>query len=156
MRRGFLAGIAVVLLTGLMAIVATVHLQARQADREGAVGRAPRGPAKVMSGKVEPRQPRTVKVEVPVDRAVHADTPVFRGEGWFQQNCSVCHVGLWEKQGQGKPPAPNLTGVLKGASPDREATVRAQIQQGSRNMPGFQNTFTSAQFEELITYLKTQ
>ena len=102
MRRGFLAGIAVVLLTGLMAIVATVHLQERQEDREGAVGRAPRGPAKVMSGKVEPRQPKTVKVEVPVDRAVHADTPVFRGEGWFQQNCSVCHVGLWEKQGQGK------------------------------------------------------
>ena len=32
--------------------------------------------------------------------------------------------------------------------------VRAQIQKGSQNMPGFQNTFTPAQFEELITYLK--
>ena len=154
MRRRFLAGIAVVLATGFIAITA-VQLQARQEDREGAVGRAPRGPAKVMSGKVEPRQSKTVKVEVPVERAVHGDTPAFRGEGWFQQNCSVCHVGLWEKQGQGTPPAPSLTGVLKGASPDREAAVRAQIQKGSPNMPGFQNTFTSAQFEELITYLKT-
>jgi mono/diheme cytochrome c family protein len=154
MRRRFLAGIVVILATGFIA-VAAVHLQARQEDREGAVGRAPRGPAKAMTVKVEPRQPKTVKVEVPVDRAVHGDTPAFRGEGWFQQNCSVCHVGLWEKQGQGRPTAPTLAGVLKGASPDREATVRTQIQKGSQNMPGFQNTFTSAQFEELITYLKT-
>jgi mono/diheme cytochrome c family protein len=154
MRRRFLAGIAVVLATGFMAIAA-VHLQARQEDREGAMGRAPRGPAKAMTIRVAPRQPKTVKVEVPVDRAVHADTPAFRGEGWFQQNCSVCHVGLWEKQGQGKPPGPDLAGVLKGASPEREAAVRTQIQKGSQNMPGFQNTFTSAQFEELITYLKT-
>ena len=155
MTRRFLAGIAVVLATGFIAIAAAVHLQARQEDREGAVGSAPRGPATVMTVKVEPRQPKTVKVEVPVDRAVHGDTPAFRGEGWFQQNCSVCHVGLWEKQGQGKPTAPNLAGVLKGASADREAAVRTQIQKGSPNMPGFQNTFTSAQFEELITYLKT-
>jgi mono/diheme cytochrome c family protein len=159
MGRRFLAGIAVVLLFGFIAMVAAVHLQARQEarqdDSEGAVGSAPRGPAKVMTVKVEPRQPKTVKVEVPVDRATHGDTPAFRGEGWFQQNCSVCHVGLWEKQGQGKPPALSLTGVLKGASAAREAAVRAQIQKGSQNMPGFQNTFTSTQFEELITYLKT-
>jgi hypothetical protein len=155
MRRRFLARIAVVLATSLIATAAAVHLQARQEEREGAVGSAPRGPRKVMTVKVEPRQPKTVKVEVPVERAVHGDTPAFRGEGWFQQNCSVCHVGLWEKQGQGKPPAPSLTGVLKDASPDREAAVRTRIQKGSQNMPGFQNTFTSTQLEELITYLKT-
>jgi mono/diheme cytochrome c family protein len=108
-----------------------------------------------MTVKVEPRQPKTVKVEVPVDRATHRDTPAFRGEGWFQQNCSVCHVGLWQKQGQGKPPAPSLSGVLRGATPAREAAVRAHIQKGSQNMPGFHNTFTSTQFEELITYLET-
>jgi mono/diheme cytochrome c family protein len=155
MKGRFLGGIAVVLLFGFITMVAAVHLQARQEDREGAVGSAPRGPTKAMTVKVEPRQPKTVKVEVPVDRAVHSDTPAFRGEGWFQQNCSVCHVGLWEKQGQGKPPALSLTGVLKGASAAREAAVRAQIQKGSPNMPGFQNTFTDAQLEELITYLKT-
>ena len=152
MKRGFLAGIAIVLAAG---VATTVHGRARQENREGAVGDAAQGPTKVMTVKVEPRQPKTVKVEVPVDRAAHADTPAFRGEGWFQQNCSVCHVGLWEKQGQGKPTAPNLAGALKGASPDREAAVRAYIRKGSQNMPGFQNTFTSAQFEELITYLKT-
>ena len=146
MKRGFLAGIAIVLVT---AVATTVQVRAGQQDRAGAV------PTKVMTVKVEPRQPKTVKVEVPVERAAYADTPAFRGEGWFQQNCSVCHVGLWEKQGQGKPSAPSLTGVLKGASPEREAAVRAHIQKGSQNMPGFQNTFTSAQFEELITYLKT-
>jgi mono/diheme cytochrome c family protein len=152
MRRALLATI---LLAGFITSTAVVHLQARQENREGAVGSAPRGPTKVMTVKVEPRQPKTVKVEVPVDRATHSDTPAFRGEGWFQQNCSVCHVGLWEKQGQGKPPAPALTGVLKDASTAREAAVRAQIQKGSPNMPGFQNTFTNAQLDELITYLKT-
>jgi mono/diheme cytochrome c family protein len=155
MQRVFLATFASVVLTVFIASFAAVHLQARQEDREGAVGSAPKGPAKVMTAKVQPRQPKTVKVEVPVDRATHSDTPAFRGEGWFQQNCSVCHVGLWEKQGQGKPTGPSLTGVLKGATPAREAAVRAQIQKGSQNMPGFQNTFTSAQLEELITYLKT-
>jgi mono/diheme cytochrome c family protein len=155
MRRVFLATIASILLAGFIASTVGIRLQARQEDREGAIGSAPRGPTKVMTVKVEPRQPKTVKVEVAVDRATHGDTPAFRGEGWFQQNCSVCHVGLWEKQGQGKPPASSLTGVLKGASAAREAAVRAQIQKGSPNMPGFQNTFTSAQFEELITYLKT-
>ena len=155
MKRRFLGGITIVVLAGFLAMVAAVQLQARQEDREGAVGSAPRGPTKVVTVKVEPRQPKTVKVEVPVERAVHSDTPAFRGEGWFQQNCSVCHVGLWEKQGQGKPPAPSLTGVLKGASAARETAVRAQIQKGSPNMPGFQNTFTNAQLEELITYLKT-
>jgi mono/diheme cytochrome c family protein len=143
------------LLFGFMVMVAAVHLQARQQDREGAAGSASKGPTQVMTVTVEPRQPKTVKVEVPVDRAPHSDTPAFRGEGWFQQNCSVCHVGLWEKQGQGKPPAPGLAGVLKDASAAREAAVRGQIQKGSPNMPGFQNTFTDAQLEELITYLKT-
>jgi cytochrome c2 len=155
MRRVSLATIATILLAGFMTSRAAVRLDARQEDREGAVGSAPRGPTKVMTVKVEPRQAKTVKVEVPVDRVAHGDTPAFRGEGWFQQNCSVCHVGLWEKQGQGKPPAPSLAGVLKGASPGREAAVRTHIQNGSQNMPGFQNTLTSTQFEELITYLKT-
>jgi hypothetical protein len=159
MTRRFRAGFAVLFLSGFIAMVAAVHLQARQEgrqeDQEGAVGSAPRGPTTVKTVKVEPRQPKTVKVEVAVDRAVHSDTPAFRGEGWFQQNCSVCHVGLWEKQGQGKPPAPTLTGVLKDASAAREAAVRTQIQKGSPNMPGFQNTFTSTQLDELITYLKT-
>jgi mono/diheme cytochrome c family protein len=155
MRRVFLATIAIIVVAGFIASLAAVRLQARQEDREGAVGSAPRGPAKVMTVKVEPRQPKTVKVEVPVDRAMHADTPAFRGEGWFQQNCSVCHVGLWVKQGQGKPTAPSLTGVLKDASPAREAAVRTHVQKGSQNMPGFQHTFTSTQLDELIIYLKT-
>ena len=155
MRRVFLATIASILLAGFIASTVAIRLQARQEDREGAIGSAPRGPTKVMTVKVEPRQAKTVKVEVAVDRATHGDTPAFRGEGWFQQNCSVCHVGLWEKQGQGKPPAPNLMGVLKGASPERETAVRTHIQKGSPNMPGFQNAFTPAEFEELIAYLKT-
>ena len=138
MTRGFVAAVATV------ALAACVTMAAMGQET-----------TKVISARVEPRQPRTVKVEVPVDRAARSETPAFRGEGWFQQQCSVCHVGLWEKQGQGKPTAPSLAGVLKGASPEREAAVRTHIQKGSQSMPGFQNTFTSAQFEELITYLKT-
>jgi hypothetical protein len=52
-----------------------------------------------------------------------------------------------------EPMAPKLT--LKNATPAREKAVRDQIQRGSPRMPGFQYTFTPAEFEELIAYMKT-
>ncbi len=113
-------------------------------------------PTKATTVKVDARQPKTVKVEVPIEKPVRSNTPAFRGEGWFQQHCSVCHLGLWVKEGQLKPFAPSLAGVLKDTSREREETVRTYIRRGSTNMPGFQNTFTPAEFDELIAYLKTQ
>jgi mono/diheme cytochrome c family protein len=78
---------------------------------------------------------------------------VRRGEAWFYQRCSLCHMGRIVKDDVYEPMAPKLT--LKNATPAREKAVRDQIQRGSPRMPGFQYTFTPAEFEELIAYMKT-
>ena len=76
-----------------------------------------------------------------------------RGEAWFYQRCSLCHMGRIVKDDVYEPMGPKLT--LKNATPAREKAVRDQIQRGSPRMPGFQYTFTPAEFEELIAYMKT-
>ena len=78
-----------------------------------------------------------------------------RGEAWFYQRCSLCHMGRIVKDDTYEPMAPSLDGLLKDASPDREQAVREQIQQGSLRMPGFRYNFTAAEFDELMTYLGT-
>lgn len=113
-------------------------------------------PTQVTTVKATRSAVKPIKVDVPVQKANHdTGAPAFRGEGWFQQECGLCHLGRWRKQGQLQPSAPPLTGVLKNADSAREAAVRAFIQTGSQNMPGFRNTFTTAEFEELVAYLKT-
>jgi len=77
-----------------------------------------------------------------------------RGEAWFYQRCSLCHVGRIVKDDKYEPMAPRLDGVLKSATPEREKAVRGFIQQGSLRMPGFRYNFTPAEFEELMAYLK--
>lgn len=82
-------------------------------------------------------------------------TPEERGEAWYYQRCSLCHMGRIVKDNNYEPMALPLTGVLEDTSPQREQFVRAYIQQGSAMMPGFRYNFTEEEFEELMAYLKT-
>jgi mono/diheme cytochrome c family protein len=148
MKRVFAAGIAALLAGSMGAAIAGQ-------DEEGPSGARVPVPTRVTTVKASRTAVKTVKVEVPVDKAAPNDTPAFKGEGWFQQNCGLCHLGRWRKQGQLQSFAPALTGVLKDRSPERETAVREYIRRGSASMPGFQNTFTPAEFDELIAYLKT-
>ena len=84
-----------------------------------------------------------------------AATPLKRGQTWFYQRCSICHVGRIIVEDQYQPMAPTLAGVLKGATPEREKTIREFIERGSLRMPGFRYSFTPQQFDELMAYLKT-
>ena len=133
----------------VLAMPALAHAQ-----EEAAPPRVP-VPKEITTVKAARTATKTVKTPVAVVRPAHdPNAPAFRGEGWFQQECGVCHLGRWRKSGQLQPYVP-LTGVLKNANAAREAAVRAFIQTGSQNMPGFRNTFTAAEFEELVAYLKT-
>ncbi len=84
-----------------------------------------------------------------------AAEPVKRGQAWFYQRCSLCHVGRIIVEDQYQPMAPSLAGVLKGATPEREKLIREYIERGSLRMPGFRYNFTPQQFDELMAYLKT-
>ena len=78
-----------------------------------------------------------------------------RGEAWFFQRCSLCHVGRVVKDNNYQPMAPTLDGILRDATAAREELIRGQIQRGSLRMPGFRYNFTAAEFEDLMAYLKT-
>jgi len=80
---------------------------------------------------------------------------IERGQEWFYQRCSLCHLGRVLKNETHEPMAPTLNGVLKDASAAREAAVREQIAEGSLRMPGFRHGLTAQEFEELMAYLKT-
>lgn len=54
-----------------------------------------------------------------------------------------------------QPMGPNLAGLYKSATPAREAQIREQIQRGSPRMPGFRYTFTPAELDEVVAYMKT-
>ena len=102
----------------------------------------------------------TAWLVVPVPVSTQSPTPAGsgaggRGEAWFYQRCSLCHMGRIVKDDRYQPMAPRLDGVLKSATPEREKAVRQLIQQGSQRMPGFRYNFTPAEFEELMAYLKT-
>ena len=142
--------LAVMTAAVLLAIPVLGHAQ-----EEAAPPRVP-VPKEITTVKASRTATKTIKTAIAVVKpAYDPGAPAFRGEGWFQQECGVCHLGRWRKHGQLQPYAPPLTGVLKNANQAREAAVRAFIQSGSQNMPGFDNTFTAAEFEELIAYLKT-
>ena len=85
---------------------------------------------------------------------VAIEDAVTRGEAWFYQRCALCHMGRIVKDDVYQPMGPRLNGVLNGATPEREKLVRQQIERGSPRMPGFQYTFTPAEFEELMAYIK--
>ena len=112
-------------------------------------------PKEITTARATRTPVKTIKVDVPIEQARRIETPEFRGEASFQQQCGVCHLGRWRKQGQLQPSAPTLSGVLSNASSARVAAVRSFILSGSMNMPAFRNTFTATELDELIAYLRT-
>ncbi|MBI4886083.1 MAG: cytochrome c [Acidobacteria bacterium] len=111
--------------------------------------------AAVLVGTVGAMTAPAVATQSPPPKPASTSAAAMRGEAWFYQRCSLCHMGRIVKDDTYAPMGPRLAGVLKNASADREKLIREQIQRGSPRMPGFQHTFTPAEFEELIAYIKT-
>src|SRR5580658_2915373 len=62
---------------------------------------------------------------------------VARGEVWFYQRCSLCHMERIVKDETYMTLGPGLSGLLKNAPASKEAQVRETIKSGSLRMPGF-------------------
>lgn len=74
----------------------------------------------------------------------------FLGRRLFQQSCGVCHT------------KPTLTSPLFGPALSKATFAqgddqpRAQIANGSPNMPGFKYHFSAVEIDAIMAYLKTR
>ena len=84
-----------------------------------------------------------------------AQASLRHGEAIFYQRCSLCHLPRIRKHGTSPGPAPNLSGLVKGANKEREDQVRDFILKGNDRMPGWQYGLKPEQIDDLIAYLKT-
>jgi mono/diheme cytochrome c family protein len=76
-----------------------------------------------------------------------------RGDAIFHKNCHLCHISTAQKR-ELKINATELVGLFKRPNISEQA-VRQLIQVGiPRRMPGFTYTFTAAELDDLIAYLK--
>jgi mono/diheme cytochrome c family protein len=78
-----------------------------------------------------------------------------RGEGFFLQRCSICHLPRNLKFGSPATIGPDLRGQFKSASPDDLKALRGYILKGGPGMPGFQYGLEPAEVDDLIAFLKT-
>src|SRR5579862_5755235 len=78
-----------------------------------------------------------------------------KGKEVFEQ-CSVCHNSDSEEKKMG----PGLKGLfmrakLVNGKPTNEANVRALVNDGGNGMPGFADTLSDDERDDLIAFLKT-
>jgi mono/diheme cytochrome c family protein len=78
-----------------------------------------------------------------------------RGEGFFLQRCSLCHLPRKLKFGSPATVGPVLNGLFKEAGADQQKLLRGFILKGSPGMPGFQYGLEPKEVDDLIAYLKT-
>ena len=78
-----------------------------------------------------------------------------RGKGLYLQKCALCHLPKIQKPKTVPALSPIPPGLLKGASPTKEAAVRQLIMKGTPNMPGFQYGLEPKELDDVIAYMKT-
>ena len=98
--------------------------------------------------------PSAVQAQQPSKPATDKDA-VARGEVWFYQRCSLCHMERIVKDETYMTLGPSLKGLLKNAPASKEAQVRETIKSGSLRMPGFKYGLNDKELDELIAFLKT-
>lgn len=87
--------------------------------------------------------------------AVQLSDQERRGEGFFLQRCSLCHLPRKLKFGSPPVVGPSLAGLFKDATPEQMKILRGFILKGGPNMPGFQYGLETKEIDDLIAYLKT-
>jgi mono/diheme cytochrome c family protein len=78
-----------------------------------------------------------------------------RGEGFFLQRCSLCHLPRKLKFGSPAVVGPILSGQFKDADPDQMKVLRNYILMGGPGMPGFQYGLEPREMDDLIAFLRT-
>jgi mono/diheme cytochrome c family protein len=85
-----------------------------------------------------------------------ATADVAKGKKLFDANCAICHY----RASSAKKIGPGLKGLSKrgrfadGKGVD-DASLRAWIEKGGKDMPGLKDLLRAEEVRELIAYLKT-
>jgi cytochrome c2 len=90
------------------------------------------------------------------DAAKAAPTKTAKGKALYDEWCEICHFG----ESAEKKVGPGLKGLAKrgkfadGRKVD-DASLRAWIEKGGKDMPGFADSLKPEDIKDLIAYLKT-
>ena len=85
-----------------------------------------------------------------------ATREVVLGKKLFEERCAICHFSNSEVKKIG----PGMKGIYqRGQDADgkaiNDASLRAWIEKGGKNMPGFKDSLKEEEIRALIAYLKT-
>ena len=74
----------------------------------------------------------------------------------FNSKCAICHY----RASPAKKIGPGLKGLFQRGTyadgkPVDDASLRAWIEKGGKDMPGFKDSLSAEQIRELVAYLKT-
>ena len=81
---------------------------------------------------------------------IKLSTDEYAGKKLFVQRCAVCHSILGQPTVAVLGPWLDNTTIKRG-----ETAVREKILNGSRQMPGWRHTFSPAQVDQVVAYIKT-
>ncbi len=81
---------------------------------------------------------------------------IEQGEKLFNTKCAICHYS----ESAAKKVGPGLKGLSKhgkfaDGKPVDDASLRAWIEKGGKNMPGFKQALNVEQVRALVAYMKT-
>ncbi len=94
----------------------------------------------------------------PVSGSPPPTAGVQPGKKLFSADCAVCHYS----SSRAKKIGPGLKGLSKRGKfidgkpvPVDDASLRAWIEKGGKNMPSFKDSLSAEQMQQLVAYLKT-
>ncbi len=92
----------------------------------------------------------------PAPGSAASASDVQQGKKLFDLKCAVCHYSASpaKKIGPGLKRLAKRGTFADGKAVD-DASLRAWIEKGGKNMPGFKDSLNAEQVRELIAYLKT-
>ena len=99
----------------------------------------------------------TLGLILPLSLSSADDKKAAEGEALYKKNCNMCHFPdkADKKMGPGLKDLFKNKELPQSHKPVKTATIRQQIEKGSKAMPGFAGKLKPEELDNLMAYLKT-